>query len=181
MKFLVLLGVVLGILLNKVQATEASAPNRPLILEPTASYDLKNNGVRWTFQAKGWKRWLPADGGPLGSVTWDLVRNGVIQHPYIGKNALASAWVGDCTWVYRADFDVTNLLGDSKFMQYGHDLALVMSGVDTYGSLWLNGKRLISLGNPHRTYTVRLTSQAAQSTSQEPVFEFGTQHSGMGA
>ena len=173
MKFLVLLGAVLGILLNKVQATEASAPNRPLILEPTASYDLKNNGVRWTFQAKGWKRWLPADGGPLGSVTWDLVRNGVIQHPYIGKNALASAWVGDCTWVYRADFDVTNLLGDSKFMRYGHDLALVMSGVDTYGSLWLNGKRLNSLGNPHRTYTVRLTSQAAQSTSQEPVLNSG--------
>ncbi|MFM9061257.1 MAG: glycosyl hydrolase 2 galactose-binding domain-containing protein [Bacteroidota bacterium] len=165
----VILGVFLGVLLNLCWGFKANA-------SPYAGpslVDFRSPAVQWTFQAKGWSRWLPAENGPRGSVTMDLLRNGVIPDPYRGGNAPKIAWISDCTWVYRAVFDVTILLGDTKFLQYADDLALVMRGVDTYGSLWLNGRRLLNFQNPHRTYTVRLPDPHKPSTPNSPFLVSG--------
>ncbi|NBW32615.1 MAG: hypothetical protein EBR22_01525 [Cytophagia bacterium] len=173
MRFLAILAGFLGAFAAWGRTPPSRIANPVALLEPAQVFDLRGNDVKWTFQAQGWNQWLPATGGPLGSVTWDLVRNGILPNPYIGKNALEADWVGDCTWVYRADFDVTNLLGDSRFMRYGHDLALVMSGVDTYGSLWFNGNPLATFENPHRTYTVRLPLHSSKSIEKVPALETG--------
>ncbi|MGA1665835.1 MAG: glycosyl hydrolase 2 galactose-binding domain-containing protein [Bacteroidia bacterium] len=138
-----------------------------------APMDLRSPAVQWTFQARGWKRWLPAENGPRGSVTLDLVRNGLIPDPYYGGNATKIAWISDCTWVYRAVFDVTNLLGDTKFMRHGDDLALVMRGIDTYGSLLLNGRNLATFQNPHRTYTLRLPNPHGPRALKDPFLNSG--------
>jgi beta-mannosidase len=86
----------------------------------------------------------------------DLFQQGEIPHPYWGRTAEALGWVSDCTWVYKAEFHASNLMGDSKYIRYEQSSLLLLSGLDTYASIDLNGHTLGEFSNPHRSYLLNL-------------------------
>ncbi|MFM7912067.1 MAG: glycosyl hydrolase 2 galactose-binding domain-containing protein, partial [Bacteroidota bacterium] len=49
-----------------------------------------------------------------------------------------------------------NLMGDSRYMRYEPSCQLLVNGLDTYASVFLNGEPLGNFSNPHRTYCLNL-------------------------
>ena len=133
-------------------------------------WSLRSPEVQWSLRAQGWEQWLPlrssqsstkggmemTDAGPSGSVVMDLFQQGKIPHPYWGRNAETLGWVSDCTWVYKAEFHASNLMGDSRYLRYEPSCQLLVNGLDTYASVFLNGEPLGNFSNPHRTYCLNL-------------------------
>ncbi|MFM8319253.1 MAG: glycosyl hydrolase 2 galactose-binding domain-containing protein, partial [Bacteroidota bacterium] len=129
---------------------------RPLPLGEVQRWDLRQMPVQWSLRAQGWEQWLPLSSsqsstkggmemtvaGPSGSVIMDLFQQGKIPHPYWGRNADSLGWVSDCTWVYKAEFHASNLMGDSRYLPYEPSCQLLVNGLDTYASVFLNGEPL---------------------------------------
>src|SRR5277367_445170 len=69
----------------------------------------------WTFKQADKKnsKWLSVSQFPT-SVHLDLIANGLISDPFIGKNELDCQWVGEAVWVYRTTFESPNLSVDGR-------------------------------------------------------------------
>ncbi len=91
-------------------------------------------GGAWSFQQVGQAGWAPAR--VPGNVHTDLMALGRLKDPHIGENEAEMGWVEEADWAYRRRFDASpRLLASPR-------LRLVAEGLDTYASLWLNGRRL---------------------------------------
>ncbi|MFG6413632.1 glycoside hydrolase family 2 protein [Roseateles sp. DC23W] len=87
--------------------------------------------------------WLPA--AVPGSAHGALLVAGRVPDPFYGRNEAQLRWVGERTWAWRLDFDVTGELAPRE--------QLVFEGLDTYCAVWLNGELLLQSDNmfvPHR-------------------------------
>lgn len=103
---------------------------------------------RWTLHATGpVPVRLPADGLPAtvpGCVHTDLLAAGLIEDPYLDDNEERLHWIGRADWTYRTVFD---------WAQDGAEAAdLVFEGLDTVAEVELNGVRIGSTANQHRSY-----------------------------
>ena len=96
----------------------------------------------------GWKMSQTAFGGNLavipklkwernatvpGDVHLDLLRDGEIPDPFVGMNADESLWLEQKDWWYRREFD-------SPAGLEGRRSLLVFHGLDTFATVWVNGK-----------------------------------------
>lgn len=75
-----------------------------------------------------------------GDVHSDLIKRGVIDHPYIGHNDLKCRWIETKEWWYRTSFVY-------RPEQEGERLELVFDGLDTYAAVYVNGLMLGSTDN----------------------------------
>lgn len=66
----------------------------------------------------------------------DLLHNGVISNPLIGKNENDCQWVGEKAWVYRGTFR-TPTVGS------GEKAVLAFDGLDTFATVVLNGTEIL--------------------------------------
>ena len=66
----------------------------------------------------------------------DLIYNGVISDPFIGKRENDCQWVGEKSWVYRGTFPTPTV-------HSGEKAVLVFEGLDTYATVVLNGKEIL--------------------------------------
>ena len=66
----------------------------------------------------------------------DLLHNGIISDPFIGKRENECQWVGEKTWVYRGTFPTPTV--DS-----GEQTVLAFDGLDTYATVVLNGQEIL--------------------------------------
>ncbi|MFN3302718.1 MAG: glycosyl hydrolase 2 galactose-binding domain-containing protein [Roseateles sp.] len=80
--------------------------------------------------------WLPAR--VPGTAHGALLAAGRIPDPFYGRNEADVAWVAERRWVWRLDFEAGELADREE---------LVFEGLDTYCTVWLNGKRLFSADN----------------------------------
>ena len=90
----------------------------------------------WTF-AKGdelKKNWRPVAQFPT-NIHLDLVHNGMIADPFLGKNEADVQWVGETSWVYRNHFLLPEL-GSEKAV-------LAFDGLDTHATVVLNGEQIL--------------------------------------
>jgi beta-mannosidase len=106
-------------------------------------------------QSEPWRVVLvdPAPSAPVGEldlpatvpgcVHVDLLANGVIANPMVGRNEEAQHWVGESGWEYRLTFDYVPAAGSTD---------LVFDGLDTFATVTLNGVELGRTQNMHRTY-----------------------------
>jgi len=78
----------------------------------------------------------------------------VIGDPFYRFNELAYRWVALAAWNFTASFNVT---ADSPLIRRP-ELALRLSGVDTFAALLLNGVAIGSLDNAHITHDVHIPS-----------------------
>jgi len=85
-------------------------------------------------------------GSVPGDVVTDLVRAKVLPDPYYRENEDCAQWVGESTWSYTRDFNVSAvLLKEDRVM-------LKCEGLDTLAKLQINGRTVGASDNMHRTY-----------------------------
>lgn len=102
----------------------------------------------WTLTADGpVPPALPAGGVPAavpGCVHTDLLAAGLIDDPYLDDNEERLGWIGRTDWTYRTDF---------AWAADGHEFTdLCFDGLDTVATVLLNGTRIGSTANQHRSY-----------------------------
>ncbi|MGH2347617.1 MAG: glycoside hydrolase family 2 protein, partial [Chloroflexota bacterium] len=79
--------------------------------------------------------WLPV--AVPGDVHRALLDAGRIEDPFYDRNEEACTWMEEREWWYRLDF-----AGPHEPLQPDERLQLVFHGLDTYATIWLNGKEL---------------------------------------
>jgi beta-mannosidase len=110
-----------------------------------------NNGWRMNFYEVGQVRSADVAAPSFDDRTWvgatvpgdvhsDLIKRGVIDHPYIGHNDLKCRWIETKEWWYRTSFIY-------RPEQEGERLELVFGGLDTYATVYVNGLKLGSTDN----------------------------------
>ncbi|GGX51172.1 glycoside hydrolase family 2 protein [Streptomyces fructofermentans] len=101
---------------------------------------------------EGWI--LRHDGAALpasvpGCVHTDLLAAGVVPDPFLGRNEAAVGWVGRREWTYE------RTLGP---LPGGHERTdLVFDGLDTAAEITLDGRKLGSVRNMHRSHRFDVT------------------------
>ncbi|WP_293997010.1 beta-mannosidase [Sphaerotilus sp.] len=75
-----------------------------------------------------------------GSVHGDLLAQGAIPDPFLGRQEAEVQWVGERDWCYRLDFDVA---ADERRER----VVLCFDGLDTFAKLWLDGEPLAESDN----------------------------------
>lgn len=73
-----------------------------------------------------------------------LIENKQIEDPFYGTNEEVYSKLSDYPCTFTAKFDVEKISNHNE---------LVLAGVDTVCDIYLNGKKLASVKNMHRTYT----------------------------
>jgi beta-mannosidase len=83
-----------------------------------------------------------------GTVHTDLLALDAIADPYKGMAENQLQWIGLADWEYQRSFDVpADALDDARS-------ELVFEGLDTFADVYVNGEKLLSADNFHRTWRV---------------------------
>lgn len=115
-----------------------------LVFGQTTYRDLSKQN--WTFNKQNDSKKLPAL--IPGMVHTDLLQNKSIPDPFLGKNEKDLQWIENETWEYETTF----LLTDAEFKNQNIDLEF--EGLDTYATVFLNGKEVFEADNMFRTWVV---------------------------
>jgi beta-mannosidase len=89
-----------------------------------------------TIAALSASAWLPAT--VPGTAHGALLAAGRIPDPFVAMNETAVQWVGERSWAWRTEFDVSSLADCEE---------LVFDGLDTYCTVWLNAELLLQSDN----------------------------------
>ena len=81
-----------------------------------------------------------------GVVHTDLLREGLIEDPYIGLNERSVQWVDKEDWVYETTFQVSEAITGKDRIE------LCFEGLDTYADVYLNDKKIIEADNMFRIW-----------------------------
>ncbi|KAF2173742.1 glycoside hydrolase family 2 protein [Zasmidium cellare ATCC 36951] len=109
----------------------------------------------WEFRAKstsapeGTRSWSPAQPIP-STVHQDLLAINAIPDPFLAKNEAEVQWVGEQAWTYRKNFTVPH---DAR-RDLNVQKHLVFEGLDTYATVWLNGKEILKSENMFVTHRI---------------------------
>lgn len=98
----------------------------------------------WEFAQAGKNDWLPAT--VPGCIHTDLLATKRIPDPFYRDNEDKVQWVGETSWAYRRNFDITPEL--LKHQQ----LLLRCEGLDTLATIKINGKDVGSADNMFRVW-----------------------------
>ncbi|WP_430538896.1 beta-mannosidase [Lysobacter capsici] len=88
-----------------------------------------------------------------GHVHTDLLAAKLIPDPYVGAREAQLQWIGLAQWEYRSQFDV-----DQASLARAHN-ELVFDGLDTFATIYLNGKQVLKADNSFRTWRVPVDGQ----------------------
>ena len=124
---------------EQLAATPAGMPLPSQVL----TQDL--GGTAWTLQQAGQSEKLPAQ--VPGDHYSDLLRAGKIPDPYYRDNNTAVQWAAKTGWSYQRTFEATP---EQLAMEH---VELVCHGLDTWGTVTLNGTVLGTTNNMFRTWT----------------------------
>ncbi len=89
-------------------------------------------------------KWLPAQ--VPGTVQTDLIAAKVTPDPFVGLNEATIQWVGRSDWEYRGRIDA-----NAALLARGH-VDLVFDGLDTFATVLVNGKTVLTADNAHRRW-----------------------------
>jgi beta-mannosidase len=106
---------------------------------------VQNLSEGWQFRQKGEIDWLSVT--VPGCVHLDLLRHGRIPDPFFRDNEKKVQWVGYSDWEYRLKFSL-----EKSASAFNHAL-LIFSGLDTYATVFLNGKEIIRADNMFRPWS----------------------------
>jgi beta-mannosidase len=101
---------------------------------------------KWEFSEFGKNKWLEAK--VPGEVHTDLLRNRMIEDPFLFNNDSKVQWIGYKDWEYRTRFDV-----DASTLDKQH-VELLFPGLDTYADVYLNEKLVLQADNMFRSWRV---------------------------
>lgn len=111
----------------------------------------------WTFnkqnEAKKHKATIP------GTVHTDLFQNQLIPDPFFGANEKQLQWIENENWEYETYFT----LSESELKNQNIDLEF--DGLDTYATVFLNGKVVLEANNMFRKWTISAKSHLKMGTN----------------
>lgn len=112
----------------------------------------------WRFRKLTDTDWYPAE--VPGTVHTDLYHIGLIPDPFYGTNEKEIQWIENEDWEYQTLFDLdTNILNKKN-------IELSFKGLDTYATVRLNGKVILSTDNMFRTWTKECKDLLKQTGNQ---------------
>ncbi len=94
-------------------------------------------------QGKDANGWIAAT--VPGDTYLALVAAQRIKHPFLGRHEKDAAWVGEREWWWRTTFKAARA-------KAGERVELVLEGLDTFASIYLNGKLLAKTDNMFRAW-----------------------------
>jgi beta-mannosidase len=80
-----------------------------------------------------------------GTIHTDLLNSGKIKDPFFSDNERGLQWIGECDWVYKTMFDLTEEMNKDN-------LFLTFEGLDTIAHVKLNGQSLGDTNNMFRQF-----------------------------
>ena len=104
----------------------------------------------WTFSEARFHNRYPAQ--VPGVVHTDLLRQGLINDPYIGLNERKVQWVDKEDWVYETTFRA-----DETILADEH-IDLCFDGLDTYADVYLNDSKILEADNMFRRWRISVKS-----------------------
>lgn len=108
-----------------------------------SSVVLKNG---WQFRQEKTEKWNAAT--VPGEVHTDLLNNKLIPDPFFRDNEKKLQWIEKKNWEYKTSFQVNPEALKKK------NAVLVFDGLDTYASVYLNGKQILKANNMFRQWRV---------------------------
>ncbi|KAI6119373.1 glycoside hydrolase family 2 protein [Pisolithus croceorrhizus] len=108
--------------------------------------------------------WLPVNGFPT-TVHVELLKLKRIPDPFLGMNEWEVQWIGESDWIFKNNFIVTNTELAARHVD------LVFEGLDTYATVALNGREILSAENQFVIYRVSV-KQDLQPGPNELVITF---------
>ena len=106
---------------------------------------------KWEFKKENDDNWYAAK--IPGTVHTDLFQNNLIPDPFFGANEKQMQWIENENWVYKTDFSI------SKAELNNEKSELIFDGLDTYATVLLNGKVILSADNMFRTWKIDVKNQ----------------------
>lgn len=94
-------------------------------------------------------KWAPCSQSPT-EIHLELMRSSIIPHPYKAANEHLVQWVGKQSWEFRARIDIERGLLERKVAE------LELEGLDTFVTVFLNGKEILRGDNHFLPYKVRV-------------------------
>ncbi|TGO71742.1 hypothetical protein BELL_0536g00070 [Botrytis elliptica] len=139
-------------------ASTSTSPNMP---EHTIIPIDKN----WTFKQADNEdsKFLPVAQFPT-NVHLDLIANGIIEDPFMGKNENDVQWIGETVWIYRTTFSSSTISSEDKS---GTKAVLAFDGLDTYATVLLNGKEILKTDNMFIPERIDITSHLKDEGENE--------------
>jgi beta-mannosidase len=111
----------------------------------------------WTFnkqnEAKKHKATIP------GTVHTDLFQNELIPDPFFGTNEKQLQWIENENWEYETYFSLT------KSELKNQNIDLEFEGLDTYATIYLNGKVVLEAENMFRKWIISAKSHLKMGTN----------------
>ena len=104
------------------------------------------NNEDWKFKQENKQNWFAAT--IPGTVHTDLLANKVIENPFFGSNEKDLQWIENENWNYKTSFLISNSEINFK------NIELEFNGLDTYASVFLNGKLILEANNMFRTWKI---------------------------
>lgn len=122
----------------------------------------------WTFnkknEVKKHKATIP------GTVHTDLFQNQLIPDPFFGANEKQLQWIENENWEYETEFILT-----TKELKT-ENIDLEFEGLDTYATVFLNGKVVLEADNMFRKWTISAKSHLKIGTNHlKVVFQSAVQ------
>ncbi|BDZ42305.1 beta-mannosidase [Paraoerskovia sediminicola] len=123
----------------------------------TARHELP---VTWTLRAvgdeipddaPGWVAGLEVPGTVPGCVHTDLMDAGLVPDPYLDENEREVQWIARTGWEYATEIVWSEVDADR--------VDLVCDGLDTVATIELNGARVATTQNMHRSYRFDVTGR----------------------
>ncbi len=124
-------------------------------------YVLKNvDESEYSNEILGLKRSLPGkynergwiDATVPGEIHLDLMRQGLLDDPYVDINIFKARWVEECVWHYRRTFDAPQGALNGKAV-------LRFDGIDLTSIIYLNGKEIGRHNNAFMPCLIDVTGQ----------------------
>lgn len=81
-----------------------------------------------------------------GTIHTDLFENRLIPNPFLDTNEKDLQWIENENWEYETKFNL------SKSELKNQNIDLIFEGLDTYATIYLNGKLLLEVDNIFRTW-----------------------------
>lgn len=98
--------------------------------------------------------WTPCSQFPT-EIHLELMRAGIIPHPYKKRNEHQVQWVGKQSWEFRANIEVPTQAAGRQIAE------LEFEGLDTFVTVYLNGKEILTGDNHFLSHKVCQFPQAA--------------------
>lgn len=102
-----------------------------------------------------------------GDIHNDLFKAGRITDPYYADNSKDCAWVTEKDWYYYTKFILP--VGFIK-----EKTEIVFEGIDTYGTIWLNGKNIGKTDNMFREFSFDITGLVKESEENELIVKISS-------